>query len=307
MNSRTHILATLVAIALIAPAAQAGAQQWNPEEGGGGWDPPPDQQQPPPQQQTPPPQQQTPPPQQQTPPPAQQGGWYNGSSERPPGMGGEQPPTAGPTGDSDHAQVVGDIAVTFFGNQRVAIDPDADGDGVRVRVNAPTIGIRTWFSDSIGLDAGLGLGFSSFSLENNGEIVGGTFDSVFAINVHVGLPVALAQSGHFTALLIPEIDFAYGGGTVLDAATPELDMAFSGIQLAVTARLGAEVHFGFWDIPQLSVQATVGLGIGFNSQTMKNDADIIGGIRTNVEASDFSIFTTANDIFNGTIRANYYF
>ena len=202
MSSRkTHRFVAMIAALTVAGSAASAAAQgdWDPEAGDTGqWAPPPQQQQPPPQQ--PPPQQQQPPQWQQQPPPQQQqqqqqGQWYGqGDEERPPALAGEQP--GDPGGQSDHAQMVGNAGFTFFGVQRLPIGVTAtDTSGV---LRAPTVGIRYWLSEGLGLDVGLGFSFASLSSEvtdgtGTKVIVDGSVDSTFGLNIHAGLPVALSH------------------------------------------------------------------------------------------------------------------
>ena len=236
----------------------------------------------------------------------QQPAWM-GNQERPPAMGGEQPGAA-PAGNSDHAAMVGHMAVTFFGVQKIQVGVVEADNAATLR--APTIGIRRWLSDSVGLDVGLGLGIGSFSTSKatagDSVVLAGT-DSVFALGLHVGLPVALSNSGHFTALLIPEVDFGYGSAKLIVAPTnPDQDITLTGIDFRLGVRVGGEVHFGFWDLPQLSLQGTIGLGIRYQSGDANDNIDLAtGGISET--GSSFSVTSFVNDIVNGTIRINYYF
>ena len=311
-----RIVAWIAAVSLapLMVAGTANAQWGDPESGDTGqWNPPPDQ--PPPDQ--PPPQQ--PPPQQppnwqqpQQPPPQQNQQWYqnqqnqeNQEPERPPGMGGDEP--SGPEPETDHDAVVGSIGVTFFNTTNVNISPVVpsapgapDLEQSRVGLRTTFIGIRYWLSEGIGLDVGLGLGFGDLATNADGMLAGG-LDSQLAIGVHAGLPVSLKAMKHFNVLLVPEFSFAYGKAT-LQAADPNLDADLSGIQLDIGARFGGEIQFGFWGLPNLSLQATIGLGIRFeNAETQT----VLTG--ATVDSSVWSIRTIANDVFNGTIRAVYYF
>lgn len=312
------ILASFAAFALLGMAGSANAQWGDPESGDTGqWQPPPDQQppqQPPPQQ--PPPQQ--PPPQWQQPPQQQQQGqWYQGQQQQQGQQPSqpEQPPafqeeTPGEEPDTDHAAVVGSVGFTFLGVQNVTISPVGLADGYptlgedRLGIRAPMVGIRTWFSESIGLDVGLGLGVGDLAVNGNGDLIGG-LDGQFAIGIHAGLPVSVKAVKHFNVLLLPEFSFGYGKAT-LQNTEPTLDLDLSGIQLNIGARFGGELQFGFWGLPNLSLQATIGLGVRYAKATATGVAPD-GGEAPEFDTSEWSIRTIANDIFNGTIRAIYYF
>ncbi len=92
--------------------------------------------------------------------------WYNQQEqERPPVLGGQpsepaQETPAEPTGspDSDHAGVVGHLGVGFMGVQNLPV-ATIDGSGIGIdQVNAPSVGLRYWLSETLGLDVAVGFG-----------------------------------------------------------------------------------------------------------------------------------------------------
>ena len=273
MKVRNKGFGVLAALVVSAFGSVAAAQDWESGDTGS-WGTPPDQTQ---QQQTPPAQQQTPPAQQQQwnqqQQPQQQGwqqqqgqqqqqaGWQQQQGEQPPGWGETPPGGAEEDGQSDHEMVVGHMGVGFFGVEGVTLADDFS-------ISAPTIGIRMWLSESLGLDLALGFGFTN---------VGGEVDSPdgvasadllegFAFALHAGIPLALWHHKHYKFLIVPEIEVGYGSGTLF-GATPNDDEEFSGFFFGVGARAGAEVHFGFMGIPDLSLQGSVGLGFQFESRS----------------------------------------
>jgi len=310
MKSLT-LLVSVLALGGLPLASTLAHAQIDPETGDTGqWQPPPPAQpQPPPPQVQPQPQPQANAWQQQPPPAAaQQPAWLGSQPERPPAMGGEQPGVSSPAGGDDHSQLVGHLGVSLFGVENLTAGVTAAGHSVDI--HAPTIGIRTWLSDSLAFEAGLGLGIGSISTskETTGDsVVLPGLSSVFALGLHVGLPVALAHSGHFAALLIPEIDFGYGSAKrIVNPGDADQDITLSTIDFKLGVRIGGEVHFGFWGLPQLSLQGTVGLGIQYRSGSAADSVDLpAGGIGES--ESKFSVTTFANDIVNGMIRINYYF
>ena len=64
-------------------------------------------------------------------------------------------------------------------------------------------------------------------------------------------------------MLIPEINFAFATGTDDGALVDEVDddVSLSGMLFQVGFRAGAEFHLEFLDVPQSTVQITVGLGL----------------------------------------------
>lgn len=246
------------------------------------------------------------------PPPNQQQGWNNGQAPRA-GAAEERPGRVNTdddaaAGETDHALAVGHVGFTWFGFNAL----DLGNSGNTLAASAPAIGVRYWLADGLGLDLGLGFGF---------QTGGGTIDtptvttdtsdpSWFALTIHAGVPVALYAGKHYTFLVIPEIDFAFGSGTIY-GPTPNLDQNVGGLRLNVGARVGAEVHFGFIGIPELSLQATLGLNIAYSSTTLENDLSNPQG-STITSAHTLGLGTTNNgnekpwDILVGGLRATYY-
>lgn len=284
---RALIVGLVVSVLSIPGAGQA--QQWDPEAGDvGNWDPP---------------------------PPAENApsgdGWNQTENERPPGMGGGETARSRPrrqgSGNSDHASVVGVVGLGFFGVDAISVDPGVTGDGIVL--DAPSIGVRYWTSERMGIDVALGLAFTDFSFSEAGTIARG-LKSAFGINLHLGLPIALHARDHFTVELIPEIDFGYGTATLL-ARDPVNDISFTGMDINIGIRLGGEVQFGFIGLPQLGLQTTIGVGFNYFSQSADGvglpavNTDIAAGTET-VENSGFALSTTLNNVFEGTVRLVYY-
>ena len=317
-------------------AGSTASAQWDPESGDTGeWQPPPEEQ--PPAQQPPAqqpnqwqqPQQQ--PPAQQPPAQQQQSGWYNnsGQSERPPGMAAsatvsaEAPPVNVDDdrneGDTDHSKV--SFGVGFFGVEDTVLeaggllDPEREFPALSLRVT--TIGVRLWVADAIGLDIGLGLGFRTS--EDSSDVVGcpggpdcgfssriGGVSSAYAVKIHLGLPIALKTYSHFNVLLSPELGFTYGGFTVFAPEDSRLDASFSAVHLDLGIRVGGELQFGFWGVPNLSLQATVGLGFRYSSHSVSNEVPFsepgaVGGSTSGIA------LTTVADHLGSIVRLFYYF
>ena len=344
----------LVALALSATTALPSitSAQVDPESGdtGEAWQPPPGQtppaQTPPPAEETPPAQttQQTPPP--QSPPPQQastswqaqpaaqpaaqaqpqqQQGWFNGQQQ-------EAPPTAPAEApaDNDHAAVVGSVGFTFFGVDRIRIEPNGvRDDGSPMSLHMPTVGIRYWLSEMIGLDIGVGLGVTT-SKDNESCGTGTTncddpvqyagISGGFGFRILAGLPISVATKKHFNVVLAPEIAFARGSATLFGTTSnmnepTEADVDLVGMHIDLGARFGGEIQFGFWGLPNLSIQASIGLNFRYSSMTAANgvagdDADAIADPgRPNplgLETNGWSIRTLVDDLLNGSVRIIYY-
>jgi hypothetical protein len=201
------------------------------------------------------------------------------------------------TGDSEHSQMVGHLGIGYLGKQNVPVGVGAEN------IAAPVIGIRYWLDDFMGIDAGLGLAMSSGSGETTagGVTTDGDLPSRTGFILHGGLPLSLLSEGHFSFQVVPELNLGFGSGTDPGAGG---DTDHSGFVLEVGARAGGEIHFGFVDLPRLSLQAGVGLMLALESRS--TDA---GGAETST--SNTSIGTTVNDnpwnIFTSNISALYYF
>ena len=82
----------------------------------------------------------------------------------------------------------------------------------------------------------------------------------------------------------------------------------SGFQLDIGARAGAEIHFGFIDIPQLSLQASVGLL--FTLQNAKTTVEAPGGDTETTQSATLlrtASFDNPWNIFTSNVAALYYF
>jgi hypothetical protein len=325
--SVSKITSAALGAAILAMGSAASAQ-WDPE-GGDNWQqqqPPPDQTQQ--QQQQPPPdqtqqqQQQQGWGQQQT---NQQQGWQEGQQqqeEQPPawGEGQEQPPSGEEeeeTGESDHARVVGHLGVGYLGAIAVPVGIATAIPGVGVgtpgaaerTITAPVIGIRFWLSELIGLDIGIGFGYTSTVATSGaaGTSMTLTDENGFAFGLHAGLPLAIYHNKHYKLIIVPEANIAYGTYTILGPSA-DSDQSLTGLLFTLGARIGTEIHFGFIGIPELSLQASVGLEVRINTRSWETYTP---GAFPYQDGTSISIGTTVQNepwnIFIGNVAALYYF
>jgi hypothetical protein len=220
----------------------------------------------------------------------------SGSAQVGMALPGAAPQAAAVAGSSDHDAVVGRLAVGYLGRNGVAIGGGGPNPTV---IPTPVIGVRYWLSDMLGIDAGLGFGLTSGSNENAGASTDTPSWHLFMI--HGGVPIALANAGHFSFQIVPELNLGFAGAS---ADMAGMETKASGFHLDVGARAGAEIHFGFINVPQLSLQGSVGLRMNMDStSTTVMDVDN--------STSRFSLGTTVGDnpwnIFTSNVAALYYF
>lgn len=220
-------------------------------------------------------------------------------------------------GTTDHERVIGHFGVGYFGvtSQPIGVTGNGVATGVtRGTVQVPVIGARYWLMERIGIDAGLGLNFfssaSSASAANKEIDTDGPAVAAFAL--HAGVPVAFAYGKHYKFLAIPEVNFGYATQTeaaqnVAAGTAAPPDVHRTGIRFDVGARIGTEIQFGFIGIPELALQASVGLNFqhsvwhasqATNPETASSQTSTSFG--TTVQSDPWAIFTN-------NIAAIYYF
>jgi hypothetical protein len=239
-------------------------------------------------------------------------------------------PAAATPGGSDHDQMVGRLAVGYFGITTIGAGaafiggpggPGAITSPYAVSGPAPIVGIRYWLDPMIGIDAGLGVGIlgGGESFEQTGTpSIERDRDTFLGLGLHAGVPLSLASSGHFSFQIVPELNVLYASATVDpnqedNPATPEDesegDISHTGFHFDVGARAGGELHFGFMGVPQLSLQASVGLAFALDNGSTTNSV----GPAQDVDTSSSRTFFGTNGgntpwgIFTNSIGALYYF
>jgi hypothetical protein len=216
----------------------------------------------------------------------------SGSAQVGMALPGAAPQAAAVAGSSDHDAVVGRLAVGYLGRNGVTI-----GGGAVIQ--APVVGVRYWLSDMLGIDAGLGFGFGGSSTEVGGMDNDGP--SAHAFIIHGGVPLSLASAGHFSFQVVPELNVGFAG-TSQDVGG--MTNKNSGFHMDLGARAGAEIHFGFINVPQLSLQGSIGARLNIDSQKVTT-------MGTDASSSSWSLGTTVGDnpwnIFTSNVAALYYF
>jgi hypothetical protein len=218
----------------------------------------------------------------------------SGSTQVGMALPGAAPAAAAVAGSSDHDAVVGRLAIGYLGRNGVGI---YNGTPNPTIVQAPVIGVRYWISDMLGIDAGIGLTLASGSTTTMGTST--DIPSTHAFIIHGGVPLSLASAGHFSFQIIPELNLGFAGTS---QTVMGVDQSASGFHLDIGARAGAEIHFGFINVPQLSLQGSVGLRMNMDSGSGKPGDN---------GTSNFSLGTTVGDnpwnIFTSNVAALYYF
>ena len=211
--------------------------------------------------------------------------------------------TPDPAADADdHASVVGHFGVGYMGRRTININPGAPGVPPQT-VDAPIIGARYWLDPMIGIDAGLGVLFSGGSNKTGDTSV--DTQGFTVLMLHGGVPLALAGSKHFSFQIVPELNFGLAWSKTAPAGGAD-GSDLNGIHFDIGARAGGEVQFGFIGIPQLSLQAGVGLALAYDRSKISPP----GGMpATSVSSTRFGTNTGDNpwNIFTGNIAALYYF
>jgi hypothetical protein len=241
------------------------------------------------------------------------------------------PPSATPARDahesddeastSDHDRFVKHLGVTYFDITSIPIaNPLGTGGGgttlapgsiTSSTVAAPVVGVRYWIQRSLGVDLGLGLGFAGGSQE---AVSGGTDVTVGKVGTtgfafHAGLPIVLYGGRHYAFLVIPHFTVGVASGKLTPAGsnlggTAAAEQDLSGFLFDGGGKIGAEIYFGFIGLPELALQATVGLSYRRSvfklASAGSSASDGTSTFGTNVEANPWAIFTN-------NISATYYF
>jgi hypothetical protein len=232
-------------------------------------------------------------------------------------------PAVAVVGGSDHDQMAGRLAVGYFGITEAgagAAFPGAGGPAPLFGSSpysftgaAPVVGVRYWLDSMIGIDVGIGFAMLGGSTTQTAPAptpeIEFDRDSFTAFTLHAGVPLSLAASQHFSWQVIPEINFGFASvGQDLNGPG-EGDTSHSGLHLDIGARAGAEIHFGFMGVPQLSLQGTVGLAFAYDKGSTTNGEG--PGADTETSHGRTALQTSAGTnpwaIFTNGIAAFYYF
>ncbi len=218
-----------------------------------------------------------------------------------------------PTG-SDHDQMVGSFAVGYLGRRTVAYGTGSALAGTaRGVAQAPVIGIRFWATPLLGIDAGIGFALVDDGKTEDETTVGGVTTSteaelapLTAFVFHAGVPLALANSGHFSFQVVPEVNVGFATQTVQPAVDAE-DKS-TGFTFDIGARGGGEVHFGFIGVPQLALQGSIGLLYRYENWKVESVAAADAATHSETRGNfTTTVFDNPWNIFTSNVAALYYF
>jgi len=214
-------------------------------------------------------------------------------------------PPAPPPGGRDHDLVVGHFGIGYMGFRSIALA--SPGAAAPTTIDAPVIGGRYWLDPMLGIDAGLGLLFSGGSTKADPGGVSTDLQGYTVFILHGGVPLALAGSQHFSFQVVPELNLGFASSTANGAGPMGSNVDLSGFHLDVGARAGTEIQFGFIGIPELALQA--GVGLAFAWDRTKATAKTNPEQSVTISQTRFGTNTGDNpwNIFTGNIAALYYF
>jgi hypothetical protein len=223
-------------------------------------------------------------------------------------------------GITDHEKVVGKFGVMYFGINDQPIGAGAANNVQRRNVPMPVIGMRYWLQERLGIDAGLGFMMTNQSgaVQQNGQPEQNTDgEAIVAFGLHGGLPLAFAYGKHYKFLLVPEVNFGYATQTEAAQNVPPgqvspSDIHRTGFRFDIGARVGTEIQFGFIGIPELALQASVGLNFRRRVWHASRDAAppaIPNPLSSSDGQNDFGTTVQSDPwaLFVNNISAIYYF
>ena len=211
----------------------------------------------------------------------------------------EAPNAAEPA--TDHERVVGRLGLGWGGA------PDLAVGTLDRTIAAPSLAARYWRTARFGMELGVGLSYvgATTAVQQPGSTSTERVEpTLWGFSVRLAAPIALSWGRHYTLVVIPETRIGWATVGARTAPDEESDDGGSGLTFELGARAGAELHFGFLGVPELALEATVGLALQAVSVSTTDG-------NTGTKASRVSIATTAYDapwdFFRTAVAARYYF
>lgn len=182
-------------------------------------------------------------------------------------------------------------------------------------VSVPLLGARYWTPLAFGPVKRLGVELAGGVMLTGGESDAPgpsgpnvTKDSTNrALSLHVGVPFVLGGGEHMLVSLAPEFRVTAFDLVPAEPATPPLSTQtrMSGVTTTdLGLRAGAELFFSFIGLPNLSVEASVRLGMRWRDQRLYLNGFLFSD-RT--FALNTSLVNDPWDLFTGAVSAKYYF
>lgn len=212
-------------------------------------------------------------------------------------------------GGTDFSKIVGRIGIGYMGQYDVPIG-QAGQAGANATRSVPTqmIGVRYFFSERFGIDVGFGLGVLSGSTKVGAASTDNP--STLGVSLKAGVPIVIASSSHYSFFFEPQALFGFAGETIKSLTpTTQADIKNSGMRFTLGAAAGALVQFGFIGIPQLTLDATVGIAIpDIQSRTTESGAPT-AVTKTTSSSTLITTYTGHQpwNIFHTNVAAIYHF
>jgi len=191
----------------------------------------------------------------------------------PPPPPADVPHAAAPLGPSDHQEVIGAVGLEISRSISVIQPTDVTPVG-----GVTNVGIRYWFNEKMGVDAGLGLSIAHTSDGNSATGIG------FGLNA--GVPIALGIYRHITTFFEPSMDF------FLIKVNTDVDTFFS---FDLLGSLGFEWQLGWVEASRIALLLRLGAGINLNSDGATTRVSFATGGGSSVEG-----------LFNTTLALAFY-
>lgn len=223
------------------------------------------------------------------------------------------PPAAAAAADTgtDFSKIVKTIGVGYFGQFDVPLgDPPS---GTRT-VGTQLIGVRYFFSDRAGIDIGVGMGVVSGSDKTEGAGTASTTidrPSSLAMSFKAGVPLVMFSSQHYSFFFEPMAMFGFAGETRKPTTPNTANTKHNGTRFFVGGNAGALIQFGFIGMPQLTLDATIGLGLdvqgGKSEEPIPTQPSLVS--KRSFSQTAFGTLTSHQpwNIFHTNVAAIYHF
>ncbi|HKY36410.1 MAG TPA: hypothetical protein VJN18_10750 [Polyangiaceae bacterium] len=217
---------------------------------------------------------------------------------------------AKPAGPTDHEKVVRSWGIGLL--SAVELRPLLPGAGYpEESILVATLGARTWFSERIGAE--LGLGFNTVSgtraddVKDREDVPDPT---TLGLALHLGVPLSLYDDEHYQFMILPELNLGMALGRTKDDPNTLGDQAVRQRTrlLGGGLRAGAEVQFGMIGLPMLALTGTVGARLSYQQSSVEaaENGVVVTRVRSGLAGSTTS-FNDPWDLFVSSIAALYYF